>query len=92
MTHTRVHVIISGHVQGVFFRDKTQRQACARGVTGWVRNLPDGRVEAVFEGDEKVVRQVVSWCHQGPPNAYVTGVESRSEAVTGEYLSFSIRY
>ena len=92
MTHIRVHVIISGHVQGVFFRDKTQRQANARGVTGWVRNLTDGRVEAVFEGDEKVVQQVVSWCHQGPPNAYVTGVENHSEAVTGEYLSFSIRY
>ncbi len=92
MTHIRVHVIISGHVQGVFFRDKTQRQANARGVTGWVRNLSDGRVEAVFEGDEKAVQQVVSWCQQGPPNAYVTGVESHSEAVINEYLSFSIRY
>ena len=92
MTHIRVHVIISGHVQGVFFRDKTQRQANARGVTGWVRNLSDGRVEAVFEGDENAVQQVVSWCQQGPPNAYVTGVESHSEAVINEYLSFSIRY
>lgn len=92
MTHIRVHVIISGHVQGVFFRDKTQRQANARGVTGWVRNLSDGRVEAVFEGDEKAVQQVVFWCQQGPPNAYVTGVESHSEAVINEYLSFSIRY
>ncbi len=63
-----------------------------RGVTGWVRNLSDGRVEAVFEGDEKAVQQVVSWCQQGPPNAYVTGVESHSEAVINEYLSFSIRY
>lgn len=92
MATTRVHVIISGHVQGVFFRDRTQRQANARGVTGWVRNLPDGRVEALFEGDEAAVLQVVSWCHYGPPNAYVTDVESRSEAATGEFSSFSIRY
>ena len=70
----------------------TQRQANTRGVTGWVRNLSDGRVKAVFEGDEKAVQQVVSWCQQGPPNAYVTGVESHSEAVINEYLSFSIRY
>ena len=92
MPAVRVHITISGHVQGVFFRDKTQRQAIARGVTGWVRNLPDGRVEAVFEGDEKAVQQVVFWCHQGPPNAYVTGVESHAEAPTGEFSSFSIRY
>ena len=57
-----------------------------------VRNLSVGRFEAVFEGDEKAVQQVVSWCQQGPPNAYVTGVESHSEAVINEYLSFSIRY
>lgn len=92
MTTIRVRVIVSGHVQGVFFRDKTQRQANVRGVGGWVRNLPDGRVEAVFEGDETAVQQMVSWCHRGPPNAYVTGVESRTEPATGEFHSFSIRY
>jgi acylphosphatase len=89
---SRVHVIISGHVQGVFFRDKTQRQATVRGVAGWVRNLPDGRVEAVFEGEESAVQQLVSWCHEGPPNAYVTDVVSRSEPATGEFRTFSVRY
>lgn len=88
----RVHVTIDGHVQGVFFRDRTQRQANARGVAGWVRNLPDGRVEAVFEGEESAVQQLVAWCHQGPPNAYVTGVDSRAEVATGEFRTFSIRY
>ncbi|MCU0974539.1 MAG: acylphosphatase [Burkholderiales bacterium] len=92
MSLVRNRVTISGHVQGVFFRDRTQRQAAARGVTGWVRNLPDGRVEAVFEGDERAVQQVVTWCHQGPPNAYVTHVETHAETPTGEFTGFSIRY
>jgi acylphosphatase len=59
MNKVRAHVLVSGKVQGVFFRQKTQRQALSFGVTGWVRNLPDGRVEAVFEGEEEAVKALV---------------------------------
>ncbi|MFN2166265.1 MAG: acylphosphatase [Anaerolineae bacterium] len=92
MSDLRAHVFVSGRVQGVFFRDSTQRHANARGVRGWVRNLPDGRVEAVFEGDEQAVRHMVSWCKQGPPNAYVTDVGVDYEAPDGKFSSFSVRH
>ncbi|MFN2166037.1 MAG: acylphosphatase [Anaerolineae bacterium] len=93
MTHiVRTHVYVSGHVQGVFYRDQTQRQANARGVAGWVRNLPDGRVEAVFEGESDAVQHMVDWCWRGPPNAYVTNVEVRNEVPTGQLGGFSVRY
>jgi acylphosphatase len=62
MNKVRAHVLVSGKVQGVFFRQKTQRQAQSFGVTGWVRNLPDGRVEAVFEGEEEAVKALVDYC------------------------------
>ena len=67
----RVHVVIEGRVQGVFFRASTRDEARARGLGGWVRNLPDGRVEALFEGDQRVVENMLAWCHKGPPYAYV---------------------
>ena len=79
--NTRAHVFVSGHVQGVFFRGHTQRRANALNVTGWVRNLPDGRVEVVVEGEESAVRRVVSWCREGPPNALVTDVHVELPAV-----------
>lgn len=79
-------------VQGVFFRADTKDLARKMGVTGWVRNLWDGRVEAVFEGDEKAVERMVAWCHHGPPGAYVEEVEVIYEDYTGEYETFSIRY
>lgn len=92
MSKARVHVYISGHVQGVFFRDHTRRQALANGVAGWVRNLWDGRVEAVFEGDEEAVQRMIAWCWQGPPNAYVTDVEVHDEPTGGDLRGFSIRW
>lgn len=92
MSNIRAHVLISGHVQGVFFRGYTQRRANALGVTGWVRNLPDGQVEAVIEGDEARVNEMVAWCRQGPPNALVTGVEVRMDPPSGAFLSFAVRY
>lgn len=88
----RAHVYVSGHVQGVFYRDYAQRQANARGVTGWVRNLPDGRVEAVFEGEPGAVQYMVDWCWRGPPNAYVTNVEVMTEVPSGQSRGFSVRY
>ena len=81
---TRRHVGVSGRVQGVFFRDACAREAAARGVRGWVRNLADGRVEAVFEGDEPAVAALVEWCRTGPPRARVSRVEVQDEAPVGE--------
>lgn len=91
MSNARAHVYVSGRVQGVFFRDTTQRKASAHGLSGWVRNLPDGRVEAIFEGNEKAVHQMVSWVRSGPPNAYVTDVDVSYESFTGEFGTFRIR-
>ena len=92
MNDVRAHVLVSGHVQGVFFRGHTQRRANTLGVAGWVRNLPTGQVEAVFEGEEAKVRDLIAWCRQGPPNALVTAVDVRYEPYTGAFLSFSVRY
>ena len=92
MAKKRVHVYISGRVQGVWFRSYTQEEARRLGVKGWVRNLPDGRVEAVFEGDEDAVSAMVRWCHIGSPSARVTGVEVYEEPYTGEFSDFQIRY
>jgi acylphosphatase len=92
MAQIRVHVWIKGRVQGVCFRAYTQEQAEQLGLTGWVRNLPDGRVEAVFEGDEAKVRDMVRWCHSGPSYAHVTEVSVVEEDYKGEYDRFSLRY
>ncbi len=69
------HVFVSGQVQGVFYRSETAKAAQKLGVAGWVRNLPDGRVEAVFEGPQATVETMVRWCHQGSPAASVSNVE-----------------
>lgn len=71
---TQAHVYVSGRVQGVFYRATTREQARERGVDGWVRNLDDGRVEAVFEGPEDAVAAMVEWCHEGSPQARVDDV------------------
>ncbi len=88
----RAHVFISGKVQGVFFRATTRDKANELGVKGWVRNLRDGRVEAVFEGDEDAVKKLIEWCHVGPPAARVEKVEVKYEDYRGEFDTFSIRY
>jgi acylphosphatase len=87
---TRAHVFIRGKVQGVYFRQNTKQVATRRGVTGWVRNLPDGRVEAIFEGDNRDVNEVIEWCHVGPPKAKVEDVDVRFEKHTGEFANFTI--
>jgi acylphosphatase len=86
----RVHVFISGKVQGVYFRQNTKQAAIRHRVTGWVRNLPDGRVEAIFEGDKADVDEVIGWCHIGPPNAKVEDIDVRCEKYSGEFTNFSI--
>ena len=80
---TRAHVFVSGRVQGVSFRATTREQARDRGVRGWVRNLDDGRVEAVFEGPPDAVEAMLSWCHDGPPAAHVEGVEAERREPEG---------
>jgi len=84
MVSIRRRVLVSGRVQNVWFRDACRREALERRVDGWVRNLADGRVEAVFEGDPAAVETLVAWCHQGPPRASVTKVEVREEPPVGE--------
>jgi len=88
----RAHVYISGRVQGVFFRAWTEDEAVKRGLTGWVRNLADGRVEALFEGDREAVEDMVKACWRGPHGAKVTNVEVRWEPFKGEFKDFRIVY
>jgi acylphosphatase len=92
MGKVRTHVFIEGRVQGVFFRANTREEASLLGLTGWVRNCWDGRVEAVFEGEREKVEKVIAWCKKGPPGAMVRDVEINWEQVTGEYDTFSIEY
>jgi acylphosphatase len=87
----RAHLYISGRVQGVNFRYYTWQQALISGVTGWVRNLMDRRVEAVFEGDENSVQGMIDWCYKGPPSARVDQVVTYWEEPTGEFTDFEIR-
>jgi acylphosphatase len=89
--NARVHVFVSGKVQGVFFRTSTKDEADELGLSGWVRNLQDGRVEAVFEGEEGKVEKMVEWCRKGPEYARVTGVEVIPEAYKGEFSGFLLR-
>jgi acylphosphatase len=80
----RVRVIVRGRVQGVFFRDSCRAEARARGVSGWVRNLANGDVEAVFEGERDDVEAMLAWCREGPPRARVEGIELHDEVPDGE--------
>jgi acylphosphatase len=80
---TRRRVVVSGRVQGVFFRDTARRMAESRGVSGWVRNRSDGSVEAVFEGVEQAVKAMVDFCRQGPRGADVEQIEVREEEPEG---------
>jgi acylphosphatase len=87
---TRAHVFVRGKVQGVFFRQNTRRQAQSHGVSGWVCNLPDGRVEAVFEGEEDAVKALVDYCRHGPSYSKVENVEAAYETYQGEFADFKI--
>lgn len=89
--NVRTHVIFKGKVQGVFFRANTRDAAVREGVFGWVRNLPDGTVEAVFEGDEEKVSSVIKWCKESQPYARVDGAVVTEEKYTGEFRRFEVR-
>ena len=87
----RVHVFISGKVQGVFFRSSTKDMAKKLGLFGWVRNLADGRVEAVFEGEKDAIEKMLEWCKVGPEYARVTGIEVIWEEFKGDFKEFLLR-
>jgi len=88
----RAHLHISGRVQGVFFRAETRDMTTGLSLTGWVKNLPDGRVEAVFEGDKEKVEEAIEWCRKGPSFAQVSDVKVEREEPTGEFSGFEVRY
>lgn len=90
MGQIRARARVTGTVQGVFFRDATRTLARELGVTGRVRNLPDGGVEVLAEGEENAVRRLVAWCHDGPPRARVQHVDVEWGAATGEFNRFDI--
>ncbi len=92
MKRVRAHVFVEGFVQGVFFRDSTRRRARELGLVGWVRNLPDGRVEVVFEGEEPAVEAAVAFLREGPPHAQVHHVQVDYGVYTGEFPDFQVTY
>jgi acylphosphatase len=91
MIKRRMHVLIKGAVQGVYFRYNTLKKAGEYHLTGWVRNKADGNVEMVCEGMEDDIDKMVRWCNQGPERAYVREVETEWKEYTGEFNVFEIR-
>ncbi len=92
MKNASVNVIITGLVQGVFFRASTREMAVNKGLKGWVRNLPDGNVEALFEGPRDKVEEAVQWCQHGPGGASVVDVQQSWGTFSGQFGRFNIRY
>jgi acylphosphatase len=91
MNH-RLHILVFGDVQGVFFRAGAQAEARKLGLAGWVRNVPDGSVEIVAEGGRDALEHLLEWCGHGPAGAAVSDVKSMWLAAAGEYADFRIRY
>jgi len=89
---TRIHVFVSGVVQGVFFRTTTRRVAKILGIKGWVKNLPDGRVEVVAEGENENIDKLIEFLKQGPSTARVDNLDVKPEDYRGEFEDFTIRY
>jgi acylphosphatase len=92
MEEARAHLFIDGRVQGVFYRAFTGEVAHTFGLKGWVKNLRDGRVEAVFEGEKRLIQQAIQQCYTGPSGAKVTKIDVQWEPYTGGEYGFSIRY
>ncbi|MCL5256647.1 MAG: acylphosphatase [Chloroflexi bacterium] len=85
-----LHIWVSGRVQGVFYRDSIRHEAIKHGIKGWVKNLPDGKVEAVLEGQRQALEEVARWAWHGPPTAVVREVKLEWEAYSGQYRNFSV--
>jgi len=92
MIRLQVQVVISGRVQGVWFRASTKQKAEQLGINGWVKNTADGKVVALFEGDEKHVQEMIEWCHHGPPLAKVENVEVKKQPASSDFDQFAVRY
>ncbi len=92
MSNQRIRIFVTGKVQGVFFRQALKVMAKKNDIFGWVKNLKDGRVEAVLEGDEEKVGRLVEWAHGGPANARVADVEIHNEKFTDEFSKFDVLY
>lgn len=90
MAQKRIHLVIRGRVQGVYFRAAAQREARRLGVTGWVKNRNDGSVELLAEGDEDAIKELAGWAQRGPSAARVDHVDTRWRGYTGEYFEFEI--
>ncbi len=88
----RFHVIVAGRVQGVFFRAFTRDEALRLGLSGWVRNRPDGSVEAIVEGEKTAVEKMLQWFYQGSPNSIVENVLATEEPPIGDSGTFEIHY
>ena len=92
MSNQRIRIIVNGKVQGVFFRQTLKVKAKKNEIFGWVKNLKDGRVEAILEGDEEKISKIIEWAHGGPANARVEDVEIRNEKFIGEFSKFDVLY
>lgn len=92
MAKKQLHVILRGRVQGVFFRSQAKERAKDLGLHGWIRNNPDGTVEAVFEGDEIILERILTWCRKGPELAEVAQVQAQYISSRNEYKEFKILY
>jgi len=88
----RAHILISGVVQGVAFRYYTRYRAQQLDLKGWVRNCPDGKVEILVEGEGEKVKELIEWCHQGPPSAIVAELKVEWQEYIGEYKSFELKF
>ena len=91
-SHKTVKVVISGRVQGVYYRAETQRAALETGITGWVRNLASGCVEALFQGSPENIEKMITWCHTGSPHAKVDAVDTENVGDEKIFTGFDIRY
>jgi acylphosphatase len=89
---TQAHVFIAGRVQGVNYRYYTRQRAVELNLRGWVRNMMDGRVEAVFQGDQIQVEKILKWCEHGPPSARVTDVEVKWQKPSETFSNFDIKF
>ncbi len=92
MSNQRIRIIVTGKVQGVFFRQALKVMAKKNDIFGWVKNLENGRVEAILEGDEEKINRLVEWSHGGPANARVEDVEIHNEKFSGEFTKFDVLY
>lgn len=92
MDKARAHLYIEGRVQGVFYRGFTRDLAHSLGLKGWVKNLRDGRVDALLEGEKGLIEKVIKGCYTGPPGARVSNIEVTWETFIGDQEGFSIRY